>query len=66
MEHFSAKSWLRVDLTICITMAVVCFAFALVLFIGFFVESHTANMFLLQAAAAALLLGILYLFNVKI
>jgi hypothetical protein len=44
-------------------MAVVSLVFGFVLFVGFVAQNHTVNMFLLQAASAATLLGILYAFN---
>uniref|UniRef100_A0A914IES0 Uncharacterized protein n=1 Tax=Globodera rostochiensis TaxID=31243 RepID=A0A914IES0_GLORO len=57
-----ARSWLRIDVTISATMAVICVAFAVVLFIGYFQE-HSANGSLLQAAISALLLFLLYSLN---
>src|SRR5690606_10968833 len=57
-----AKSWQKVDISICCTMAFVCFIFALILFLFYFKLSTIAND-LLTSAAVSLVLSILYTLN---
>ncbi|VDM40832.1 unnamed protein product [Toxocara canis] len=65
------KSWLRVDATICLTMSVVFFGFAIILFYGFFKVNlllHKKclvpqNVYLLFAGLGSLLVSSLYLIN---
>ncbi|KHN82965.1 hypothetical protein Tcan_13525 [Toxocara canis] len=56
------KSWLRVDATICLTMSVVFFGFAIILFYGFF-KLVPQNVYLLFAGLGSLLVSSLYLIN---
>uniref|UniRef100_A0A915B981 Uncharacterized protein n=1 Tax=Parascaris univalens TaxID=6257 RepID=A0A915B981_PARUN len=57
-----SKSWLRVDVTICLTMSVVFFGFAIILFYGFF-KLLPENVYLLFAGIGSLLVSSLYLIN---
>nr|CAD2197852.1 unnamed protein product [Meloidogyne enterolobii] len=58
-----SRRWLRVDLSICITMAILCFLLSIILFIGYLVE-HTINIFILSGASSSLLLAVLYGLNI--
>lgn len=56
------KSWLRVDVTICLTMGVVFLGFALILFYGFF-QLTPQNTHLLLAGIGSLVVSVLYTIN---
>ncbi|KAL7073924.1 hypothetical protein ACQ4LE_006656 [Meloidogyne hapla] len=58
-----SRRWLRVDLSICTTMAILCFLLSIILFIGYLVE-HTINIYILSAASSSLLLAVLYGLNI--
>jgi hypothetical protein len=57
-----ARSWHKVDISLCITMAVVCLIFSLLLFFFYFMFSTFTTKILLSACCS-LLLSILYALN---